>query len=304
MRVFVTGGGGFIGACVVEELLKHGHEVALLLRPGGDRWRIRAALDRVSVVEGNLDALEAVAADVADFGPDAVVHLAWRGVAGADRNRPEQLDNITRGRDLAALARRSGARAFVGVGSQAEYGPKNRRIDETAAPEPTTLYGVAKLATCRALEIMTAEDEMRFAWLRVFSTYGPRDDPRWLIPSMILKLLRREPVPLTKGEQRWDFLHVRDAARAIVAVATGEASGVFNLGSGEAPPLRQTIEALRDLVDPALPLGFGDVPYRPDQVMHLEADVGRLRREVHWSPSISLAEGLERTVEWFRCNPQ
>ena len=101
---------------------------------------------------------------------------------------------------------------------------------------------------------------------------------------------------MTRGEQLWDFLHVEDAARAFVAAAESHTNGVFNLGSGEANPLRKVIEMVRDLINPALPLGFGEVPYRPDQVMCLQADIMRITSETGWRPQTPLLEGLAKCV--------
>ena len=78
-----------------------------------------------------------------------------------------------------------------------------------------------------------------------------------------------------------------------------EAEGVFNLGSGTAYALHEIIERIRYRIDPALLLGFGDVQYRPDQVMHLQADVTKLKMATGWEPRIELNEGLKRTVEWY-----
>jgi nucleoside-diphosphate-sugar epimerase len=144
---------------------------------------------------------------------------------------------------------------------------------------------------------------MRFAWLRLFSSYGPGDDPGWMIPYLILELLKGKTPALTKCEQLWDYIYASDVADAICRVAsTPTANGFFNLGSGEAPPLSNTVKTLRDAIDPSLPLGIGQVPYRPDQVMHLQANNHRLRSLTGWQPNISLEEGLLRTVEWFREN--
>jgi nucleoside-diphosphate-sugar epimerase len=79
-----------------------------------------------------------------------------------------------------------------------------------------------------------------------------------------------------------------------------EAAGVFNLGSGKPCVLRDFILKVRDSIDPALPLGFGEVAYRCDQVMNLTADIGRLKAATGWSPEVSLTEGIRRTVEWYR----
>ena len=300
MRVLVTGGTGFLGSCVVEELIGHGHDVAALIRPGSEPWRLAAVAGRFVTVSGSLEEDGAtLGGKLAGFHPEAVLHLAWQGVGNRDRNSPMQARNIAPAVQLAALAAELGATAFIGAGSQAEYGPYPRAIREDDAARPTTLYGHAKLAA-GGMTAATAEMAgMRFAWLRVFSTYGPRDHDYWLIPDLIRKLRRHQRMPLTACEQRWGFLHARDAAAAFRTVLeTPSAQGVFNLGSPDAPPLRETVTALRDLVDPEGELGFGDIPYRPDQVMVLLADVTRLQ-SLGWRPSIELGVGLRETAQWY-----
>ncbi len=131
------------------------------------------------------------------------------------------------------------------------------------------------------------------------------DDRNHMIPQVILTLLQGDKPSLTLGEQRWDYLYVEDAVEVIWrAATTSSAQGIFNLGSGEVHTIKSIVERVRDLIDPNLPLGFGEVPYRPDQIMHLQADISRLQSVTGWSPQVSLEEGLERTVAWFRENVQ
>ena len=119
-----------------------------------------------------------------------------------------------------------------------------------------------------------------------------------MIPYLIRALLKGERPALTACEQRWDYLFGPDAADAVWAVARSDASGIFNLGAGRAESLRAIVETLRDAIDPKLPLGMGEVPYRPDQVMHLEADISRLTEATGWRPATSLQDGLKQTVAW------
>ena len=168
------------------------------------------------------------------FRPETLVHVAWAGVSGGDRNDLRQIANIAATASLLEEAIAAGATSFVGFGSQAEYGRQGRKTDEKAPTEPTTLYGHSKLATCRVTEAMCRLREVRHAWLRVFSVYGPRDNAHWLIPSLIAKLQAGQVVDLTACEQIWDFLYIDDAAEAATAVVESpSASGVFNLGSGD-----------------------------------------------------------------------
>jgi nucleoside-diphosphate-sugar epimerase len=277
------------------------HEVAVLLRASSRVWRIAEILPRVVRIEGSLDALEASRGCLTTFAPEVVIHLAWEGVGNTERNDVAQAENLGRTLALVRLAQEAGAQAWVGLGSQAEYGPTEGPIREDAPTRPTTLYGVAKLAAGLFASQLCRDLAMRFAWVRLFSAYGPMDEPGWMIPTLIQKLLKGERPALTAGTQLWDYLYVDDAARAIAQVALNpRASGMFNLGSGRPETIRSIVERIRDAIHPGLPLGFGDIPFRPDQVMHLEANIGRLREATGWSPEIELDEGLRRTIAWFR----
>jgi len=305
VRCLLTGATGFLGSCVLRRLLQGtGTEVAILMRPSSNPWRIEELLPRVKILRGDLLSLSDVADEVRRFAPDTVLHLAWYGVGGRHRNDPQQVArNVESSSELLQLAARSGCRTYVALGSQAEYGPQNRMLDESAPTRPTTTYGAAKLRTFLRSRELAQQANIRFAWVRLFSTYGPKDNPDWMLPSLIRSLCRGERPALTAGEQRWDYLYVEDAAEAICGVAeTPDASGVFNLGSGHVETVRRVAETVRDLIDPSLPLGFGEVPYRPDQVMHLQADVSRLCSVTGWTPRTALAEGLARTVDWYRAH--
>jgi nucleoside-diphosphate-sugar epimerase len=285
-------------------MVAQGRDLALLLRPSSSIGRIAHLLDKVTLIYGDMTSISQNRDQIARFGPDAIAHLAWHGAKGADRNSAEQASNVLASVELYRLAIELGCRRFVGLGSQAEYGPCPARSDEQVPTRPTTVYGAAKLSTYCLLDRMAAADGASFAWLRLFSSYGPGDDPSWLIPYMTLRLLAGEKPALTKGEQQWDYIYVDDAAAAVIALLDSDATGVFNLGSGQASLLSTLISKIRDLIDPNLPLGFGEIPYRPDQVMHLEADITALRQATGWIPKMPLDEGLKITVDWYRNRKQ
>jgi nucleoside-diphosphate-sugar epimerase len=300
--VLLTGATGFLGSAVLRRLLADGpHTIAILIRAGSDPWRIAEMLSRVTQIEGALDNLSRAMPAIVQFAPEAVVHLAWAGVHNSARNDLEQANNLQNSVELLRLSHRAGARHWVALGSQAEYGPHSGPIREDSATRPTTLYGVTKLCCCLLTEKLCAALGMRFVWLRLFSSYGPGDHSDWMIPYLIRRLLQGERPSLTAGAQQWDYLYLTDAAEAVCrAVLSPRATGIYNLGSGETRPLRAIVERIRDLIDPRLPLGFGEIPYRPDQVMHLQADIARLQEDLGWSPCVALEEGLRRTVEWYR----
>ena len=301
MRLFLTGASGFVGSFFLRNLLSSSeYEVSVLLRNPKDAWRIQDLLPRVRVISGELDRLDMIKAELSAFCPDAFVHLAWNGVLGGERNDPSQWRNVSSTMELVELAKKVNAKSFIGLGSQAEYGPCQNKIDEFCQTKPTTLYGVSKLASQLLSERLCAEYGIRHAWLRLFSSFGPTDNPEWLIPYLTKSLIAKERPKLTAAEQLWDYIYVEDVASAIRAVLDSkDAQGVFNLGSGHAYRLKTIIEKIRDLIDSQLPLGFGEVQYRPDQVMHLQADISRLNKATDWSPKFDLDQAIKETVAWY-----
>jgi UDP-glucose 4-epimerase len=296
----VTGGTGFIGSSLVRKLLDQNVEVAILLRSTSNTWRIEDILHKTEIIHGNLGMLDEICDQIKEFSPDFIYHLAWEGVGNQYRNDLSQINNIQSTLNLIKKSKEFGCQKFIGLGSQAEYGPKKEAITEESPTTPTTLYGETKLA-CGKISAKVADSiDLEFAWLRLFSSYGPKDDPQWMIPYVILQLNQGISPNLTAGEQRWDYLYITDVAEALWKVSISpDATGFFNLGSGQAPSLKTTIEKIRNKIDPNIPLKFGEIAYRPDQVMHLQADISRLQKLAYWNPVINLDDGLQQTIEWF-----
>ena len=300
LNVVITGATGFIGAAVLAEFLANGTHVTVLLRPDSDRGRLAAIQGFDELTYYGLLSKETIH-DLHERQPDIFIHCAWRGVGGSERNEAFQIDdNIPLTIDSVKLAAAVGCKQWIGLGSQAEYGNPNRRINEDCPLEPTTLYGKAKLESGIAALALCEAHKMAGAWLRVFSTYGPNDAPSWFIPYVIQEFLDGHTPQLTKCEQFWDYLYVTDAARAVVAAATSSVSGVFNLGSGSSYALKEYVEAIRSELGLSIEPAYGAVPYRQDQVMHLEADITRLMTETGWSPIVTLFEGIGKVVEFER----
>lgn len=299
-RVIMTGATGFIGAATLSQLLARGDRVTVLLRPGSSRARLAGLNGFELLTYTELNDEEIVSA-LRENSPDIFIHCAWRGVGGQDRNEAFQItDNLPMTLGTVELAAACGCQQWIGLGSQAEYGNQNCRLDEDAKLRPTTLYGKAKLAAGVAALALCEARNMAGSWLRVFSTYGPEDAPHWFLPYVIQEFLAGRSPKLTKCEQLWDYLYVDDAARAVCAAADGTTCGVFNLGSGLSRPLKEYIEAIHTALGLSLEPEYGAIPYRPDQVMHLEADITRLTKATGWYPKISIEEGIRNTVAFER----
>ncbi len=302
LRCLVTGASGFIGSHLVRFLLDQGCQVSILVRSETNLWRIRDVLQDLQVITGDLAHVEQIGEELRGSAPDIIFHLAWYGVAGARRNDVSQISqNLYGSLNLMRVASQVGCGCWVGLGSQAEYGIHNTVISEESLPRPQTLYGVTKLCTGLLGQKLCEEYGIRFVWLRLFAAFGPMDSPQYLIPYVINSLLRGEQPALTSGEQRWDYAYINDVVTAIWRVAANpQVKGIFNLGSGTAVRVRDIVECISDLTNPNLQVRFGDLPYPPDQIMLLQADIRRLREAIHWEPTVSLEKGLRETVAWYK----
>ncbi|WP_066770462.1 NAD-dependent epimerase/dehydratase family protein [Sphingobium sp. CCH11-B1] len=299
-RILVTGAGGFVGAAVADLAARRGHQVTMMVRNPASP-RVVALRGRCAIVVADLADDEAVRTALAQARPDIVIHSAWEGVGGPARAGTIQLDNIRTTVALLDATIATGARRFIGIGSQAEYGRHDRRIDESAATEPFLLYGAAKLSAYHLTRQRAGEAGIGFAWLRLFSPYGPGDNPNWLIPSVAAQILDGRAPRTSAGTQKWDYLHITDCAEGVLAAGlTDSAQGVFNLSSGRAVSVRSIVERIRDLACPNLQLRFGDIPFGPNQIMHLEGDCGRLCAATGWAPRIAIEDGLATVVDALR----
>lgn len=299
-RILITGAGGFVGAAVADLAARNGHQVTALVR-NPTSPRVVALAGRCAIAVADLSDRDAVRTVLEQTSPDIIVHSAWEGVGGPARAGDIQLDNIRTTVELLDNAIAAGARRFIGIGSQAEYGRHDRRIDESTATEPFLLYGAAKLSACHLTRQRATEAGLGFAWLRLFSPYGPGDNPNWLIPSVTAQIIAGQAPRTSLGTQKWDYLHITDCAEGILAAAvTGTAQGIFNLSSGRAVAVRSIVERIRDLAFPGLQLSFGDIPFGPNQIMHLEGDCSRLTAATGWAPRILIEDGLVSVVDSLR----
>ena len=297
----ITGPTGAIGTALCRELVSRGVTVFAVCRPGSRRTDGLPESELVRVV--SCDASELARLPELIREPvDAFFHFAWAHTIGPGRNdMPAQIRNIGYAIDACRAAAALGSKVFIGAGSQAEYG----RVEGKLAPDtpafPENGYGMAKLCAGQMSRVECRKLGLDHVWLRVLSIYGPRDGAATMISGTIRALLAGEKPSLTAGEQLWDYLYSGDVARAFyLAAEHGRSGAVYPVGSGRVMPLREYVEILRDEIDPALPLGFGEIPYAPQQVMHLEADISSLHADTGFVPLTPFREGIRKTIEWVR----
>jgi UDP-glucose 4-epimerase len=300
-NVLITGVSGFIGSYLLKEIIERNiNKVAILLRSESDTYRVAKYLKKCKIFYWNGEYSIELSNQIRRFLPDAWVHLAWKGVENDYTNDISQITyNIKQLNASLLLAKESGCKQYIGIGSQAEYGVKHKIITETDSTEPITVYGKAKLASRWISDAFCTANNMKWSWLRIFSTYGPLDNVSWFIPYLIKTFINSEIPDTTLCKQNWDYLYVEDAAKAILSVIDREAIGIYNVASGKALLLKDIAERIKNKINPDLVINYGAKKYTENQIMHLEGNISKINQITGWKPQIEINKGLDKTIEYF-----
>ena len=292
--MLITGGSGFLGSWACRILSKDYH-VSALIRPTSNSSRL-FGIDEINIV---LEEPSEWPQQILRLKPDILIINDWWGVGNLDRNSMRQYENVDRIYNLAKFAKDGGVKLVIALGSQAELGPVAHEITEQAIDAPTTQYGKAKVQTRLLLENLFEGSETRFIWLRIFSTYGPLDTGKWLIPELVDTLNAQQEMKLTKCEQNWSYLHAYDfAAALILLINERNAHGIIHVGSPQTIPLKTVVKQIAQTLEAEKYLDFGAVPYRPDQVMTLNPLCETLTL-LGWKPQVLFDAGIKQTIKWL-----
>ncbi len=297
-KAVISGATGVIGTALINELIQNNVEVLVLCRRGSKRNQIIPDHPLVSKKYCVLSEFDQLKNDT-EKGYDVFYHLAWEGADQQARNNIYlQNQNVRYALDAVGLAKRFGCNLFIGIGSQAEYGRFEGVLKPETPVHPDNAYGIGKLTAGLMTRELAHQINMRHIWVRAVSLYGPHNGPTPMVIKVMAKLMAGEVPALTKGEQMWEFLYSGDAARALYLLGEKGIDGkTYVLGSGDAKPLREFIEKIRDIVSPGAELGFGKVPYAERQVMYLCADISELEKDTGWKPETSFEQGIRNILQ-------
>ncbi len=307
MRYLVTGGAGFIGSALVEELIRRGHSVVVLDDLStGKAANLSSVAGKVEFIAGSICDLPKVQAACRSV--DCVFHLAARTSVPRSVLDPLETNRVNVDGTLNVLvaARDAKVRRFVFAASSAAYGesptlPKT----ETMPAVPVSPYGTSKLIGELYAQTFGRVYGLENVSLRYFNVFGPRQDPSspysGVLSRFITALLgSAPPVIFGDGEQSRDFTYVDNVVDATLraAEATGVSGMVFNVGTGSRITLNQTLKLLEKISGEPVQASYE--PPRQGDIRDSQADIGLARRLLGYEPRVGFEEGLRRTWEWYR----
>lgn len=306
MRVLVTGATGFVGACLTRRLAETMSpiEVHIFTRGKSDNWRIADLTGRVRRHEVDLRDAGQVEKAVRRIKPNVIYHLAAYGGFAHQRDTPAILEsNIMGTVNLLRACEKISFDCFVNTGSSSEYGIKPCPMSESHLLEPLGDYGVAKAAATLFCRSRAVEKSLPVITLRLFSPYGPWDDPKRLIPHVVSSLLRGKPPQLSRPESVRDFIYIDDALEVYLKAAKAKLppGTILNVGTGVQHSVAEVAGIIRELTGSGVMPVWGGEPARPEPGQWL-ADISKARSGLDWLPAHSLRYGLAKTVGWFKKN--
>lgn len=306
-RVAISGAAGFVGANLARRMLRAGHDVHVLLRAERPTWRLSEIAADVCMCAADLRDRDAVQRAIQRIRPDCVFHLAVHGAYSWQTDVDEIVrTNVLGTINLVEACADAGVEVLVNTGSSSEYGYKDHAPPETELLEPNSHYAIAKATATMFCRFTALQRGMRVPTLRLYSAYGPFEEPRRLVPSLVVNGLRSRLPPLANPATARDYVHVDDVVEAYVLAADAsldDPGRVFNVGTGVQTPLEEIVELTRKLLGVREEAKWGSLPDRAWDTAIWRADPTRIRTELGWAPRLDVQAGLAHTIEWFQGQP-
>jgi len=313
MNILITGGAGFIGSHLVDQLLGQGHEVAVVdefndfYDPRIKRANLEAALPHIRLHENDIRDAEAMRRLVAEGNFDAIIHLAARaGVRPSIREPRLYIDtNITGTFNLLEAARLAGVPRFINASSSSVYGVlrsvpfhEGLALNETISP-----YAATKLACEQFCSNFSHLYGMRTISLRFFTVYGPRQRPDLAIHKFTRSIDEGKPIDqYGDGTTRRDYTYIDDIVQGVTACLgyEGALCDAFNLGENQTTTLSELIVQIETALGKKAEIRR--LPEQPGDVPLTYADITKAQRLLGYRPTTKISEGIPKFVQWYREN--
>lgn len=320
MRIFVTGGTGFIGKHLVKRLIGQEHELRLLSR-NPERY---GGLESKSTkfISGNLSDVTEWKDKVKEFDPQAAIHLAWEGIP--DYSSATSIKNLMRGINLCSLLAETDCKQIISTGSGWEYGLQRSSLAETTAINPHNAFAAAKNSLHWVGRHLAEENGMQFDWLRIFYVYGPGQREGAIIPYIIRCIKDGRTPEIKTPSARNDFVYIDDVVGAITGVLANQSAGeehsqkilyasnpsvsdsqsllpaghagsVYNIGSGILTRVGEIISLVYAKLGKELDIACEGNKISPPYDGSF-ANLTHIKERIGWEPKVNLSEGISRMI--------
>lgn len=306
-RAVVVGGGGFVGANFCRYLLSRDCEVHILDYGAPRRWRLKELGKTIKVHSSNLSDYHALRSTIRHIRPHWIFNMAVHGAYSSQNDFHEMVrTNIEGSWNLFKVVEGTSIEALVQAGSSSEYGYKDYAPAEDDRVDPNSLYAITKACSTHLCQYAAGLTGAPLVVLRLYSVYGPWEEPTRLIPSLLVKAMSGKWPSLTNPKTARDFVYIDDVMRAfeLAARKAHQYSGqIYNVGSGLQKSLGEVVNDVGQLLQvPEKPM-WGMMRDRSWDTNVWIADARKIHKHLGWKPRHDFRAGLEKTLDWFQSNP-
>lgn len=291
MRIFVTGGTGFIGKFVVQKLDNGKNEILILSR----NPKSSNSSKKVTFLKGNLSDQKRWDKNLKDFKPDAAIHLAWEGIP--DFGVKTSRENLKNSLKLMKLLIKIGCKTIIAPGTLWEYGNRIGKLSENMRLDPFNPFTKAKVTLYLKGKELLKKKNVNFIWVRLFYVYGPGQKSSSLIPYLISCAKANKIPEMRNPNAQNDFIYVDDVAEAIKQILYKcRERNLFNIGSGKLTSVQYIIEKIFTHFDIKKNYQKG-APKQTDAFSSSFADISKIGREIGWKPKVTIDQGIKKVIE-------
>ncbi len=301
-RILLTGGAGFVGSVLARHLVHAGHDVHLVLKSSSGKWRIADLFDDLQTHEADLRDEDSIKRAVNEIKPEVIYHLATHGAYSSQNDSEAILQaNFYGTWNLLKASASTDYEVFANTGSSSEYGFKDEAMRESDLLEPNSYYAVAKCGQSLLCQHFARAHKKPVTTFRLFSAYGPYEEPTRLVPTLIKRTRRGEPLDLVPKDVARDFIFVDDVVDAYTRFdALSKLSGeIINIGSGVQSTIEDVVSAVFAAAGTTVECHWGAMPARMWDAKTWVADCSKSKRLLGFRARTELRQGMVATVRFF-----
>jgi nucleoside-diphosphate-sugar epimerase len=297
MRIFVTGGTGFLGQHIVSSLLNGTHEIMLLKRSRKTLKHVSGC--RVKTITGDLNTLSTIKRDIIDFNPDILIHLAWEGIPDFSFSLSRKnLDNSIKLINL--ITQKTDCRKIIISGSCLEYGKTKGICREADEVRINSYFAWAKHSLYQYAHLVCEEKKIDLVWFRIFYVYGPGQREGALIPGLVQSFRQNTALSLEDPFNANDFVCVLDVVKAFnLSVEKKIKTGIYNLGRGHSTRVIDICKLVEKQIRESV-----DISKKLESSSHTTtghsdfwADIDKSKKAFSWAPEISIQRGIKNNLD-------
>lgn len=302
-KYLITGASGFVGSVLLRKLTSNRYNIHIILRKESNTWRIGDILSKVKIHYSDLSDVKELTRIIKKIKPDIIFHLATHGAYSYQEDANKIINtNILGTWNLLQACNEINYELFVNTGSSSEYGFKKYAMRETDILKPASYYAVTKCAQTLLCTHIAKQEDRPIVMIRPFSIYGPFEEPRRFIPTLMKNLYFKKEMNLVSPDTARDYIYVDDIIDAFLTIneLKKHKGECFNIGTGIQSTIKDVVEAAVKVTGRNTKFNWSKMESRKWDTNNWVADISKAKKLLKWKPKTSLETGLILTWEWFK----